>query len=702
MPKGMEKIITFDTPVQFVKGVGPKISQLLGRRGILTVRDLLWELPRTYELQELCQSISELKVGMVAILETRVLGVQTQSMGPQKQMCVVWVGDAGGRLACRFFKIPFRGFLLPYRAGTRIVVVGKVTDNRGQLEMIHPELQVFGPSVPKPSSRVIPIYSESEGLTSAVMARLIRSCLSQVEASPGGVPPDLPSQSFPQSRLEMFRCLHLPSTQHSAQLMAVQTPAQMRFKGEEALRFLLPQFQRRLAWRKQKAFRIQSDQSLANQVLRRFQHPLTASQEKVLDDIRKDLNGLIPMNRLVQGDVGSGKSIVALLSACEAIQSGCQVAFMAPTEILAAQLFQFAKEMFHESGVEIALLTGSASATQRSSILSRLGEGKIHLLVGTHSLFEEGVDFHFLQLVIIDEQHRFGVQQRMRLRNKGEKNSASHAHILMMSATPIPRTLALATCGDISISSIRELPPGRTPVKTFCLDSQNRSVGFQSLREEVSKGRQAYVVYPRIEEGATLRSAEQEFVKLKAAYPEIRFGLLHGKMSSETKSQVMEDFRIRNLDVLVTTTVIEVGVSVANATVLIVENAERFGLAQLHQLRGRVGRGDFAGQCFLLAGEQAGPEGLSRLKMLEKTSDGFEVADLDLQLRGAGDLTGQKQAGFNQLRLADPVQDPEVFRQAALYLEWAFQEDPELRMPCHQELLSWSRRLPALEKALFL
>jgi ATP-dependent DNA helicase RecG len=668
------------TPVQYVKGVGPRLGELLAGKGIHTVHDLLHYLPFRYEDRRNPRAISELHPGEMAslIAEIRSAGlVRTRSM-PLFQMMA---SQGRARLKCVWFNATY--LRDKFQPGQMIALYGRVEENRGELQLVQPEFEVLETSGPAGESleigHIVPIY-ESAGqgrIGSRWFRRAIRTALENLT-------PEIP-EWIPQAvrnRVELLPLrqalwkVHWPDEGESLErLRAWRTPAQIRLIFEE-LFFL--ELGLELKRRQQKmqpgiAFELTPQVREAIKSILPF-HP-TAAQKRVLKEIASDMEKPVPMRRLLQGDVGSGKTLVAFEAAIIAIENGYQVALMAPTEILAQQHYFSARRILEPSGYRIVLLTGSLEDERKREIRRHIAQGNAQLIIGTHALIEQSVEFRQLGLVIVDEQHRFGVLQRFKLMKKtGERKEDAAARalsdqhrtpeggpdVLVMTATPIPRTLALTLYGDLDMSMLDEMPPGRTPIVTRRVGDERASDVWAFVRQQVMRGHQAYVVYPVIEENEEneLKAAMKMYRELSnKVFPDLRVAILHGRMDADTKELTMRLFHQGEIQILVATTVIEVGVDVPNATLMVIEHAERFGLAQLHQLRGRIGRGAAKSYCILMTGGKISEPGERRLDAMVRTSDGFQIAELDLELRGPGEFLGTRQAGLPTFHIANLVRD---------------------------------------------
>jgi ATP-dependent DNA helicase RecG len=665
--------------LQFVKGVGPRRSADLARVGLLTVEDLLLRFPLRYEDRAGLTSIAALRPGHTATVVGEVLssGIRP-TRRPGFRLFEVVVRDSSGAVRAVF---PNQSFLKDvFKPQQQIVLYGPLEYRSGGLQFTNPEYEIIrGDSddvddAHVHTGRIVPIYEKVGSVTPRMQRSLMHQLMAQLpDAVADPVPaPICASLGLPTRRDAILHTHFPPQGTKVDDLNAFRTDAQRRLIFEE---FFL--FQAGLVLRKRrhaderKARPVQVDDRIRDAARKVLPFKLTDGQKVSLREIVTDMQRREPMHRLLQGDVGAGKTIVALLAAVVAMENGFQVAFMAPTEILADQHYMTIRRLLEHSRFRVASLTGSLTAAKKRAALAEIASGTTHLVVGTHALVEGAVEFRELGLVIIDEQHRFGVMQRATLRAKGQQPD-----VLVMTATPIPRTLALTAFGDLDVSVIRGLPPGRQPIRTIAKPDSRRDDIYGLVRKELEQGRQAYVIYPLVEESekVDLRSATEMSETLQAeVFPDYRVALLHGKMKSDEKEQVMAAFARGDIHVLAATTVVEVGVDVANATIMVVEHAERFGLSQLHQLRGRVGRGAHASTCVLVYQAPLTEQGHARIGALTETSDGFVIAERDLEIRGPGDFFGTRQSGLPTLRVGDLVRDhilmEEARREAVSWLD---------------------------------
>jgi ATP-dependent DNA helicase RecG len=683
-------MLQFDSPVQYVKGIGPKRAEALSAKGLQTLEDLLYYLPFRYEDRTNPRKIGDLAPGEMATLICEVRGaalLRTKRL-PIFEMTVGDLGDNeppvfGKRrrntIKCIWFNA--RYMQDRFKAGQVLALYGKVEEDqyRGGLVIHQPQIEVLGQSeeddlpASMETGRIVPIYEGTAQSAQKLNARHFRKFIrTALEAMSPDVPDVLPKSLQEKlgliPRQEAFWKVHWPEpdVQFSA-LQAWRTPAHIRLIFEELFFLELGLEIKRRKLRQQPGISFALDERARDAVKRILPFHPTAAQKRVLKDIAEDMAKPTPMRRLLQGDVGAGKTIVAFQAAIIAIENGYQVALMAPTEILATQHYLSARKILEKAGYRIVLLTGSLEQDRKRDVRRHIARGDAQLVIGTHALIQDKVEFDNLGLVIVDEQHRFGVMQRLKLMRKSADPQALTPDVLVMTATPIPRTLALTLYGELDVSVIDELPPGRTPIVTRRVSDSRTDEVFDFVRKQVKAGHQAYVVYPVIEENEEkeLKAAIKMYDTIrKTLLLDLRIGLLHGRMSADEKDLVMSQFKDGKLDVLVSTTVIEVGVDVPNATVMVIEHAERFGLSQLHQLRGRIGRGAAKSFCILMTGSKISDEGDQRLNKMVETNDGFEIAETDLQLRGPGEFFGTRQAGMPSFRVANLLRDRDLLELA--------------------------------------
>jgi ATP-dependent DNA helicase RecG len=679
-------------PMQFIKGVGPNRAQMLRRLGIETIGDALVLLPRRYEDRTNLKPIRALEVGAQETFEGTILVSGSSRTGRGKRLYEIIVGDATGTIRCLWFQFHEAYMRQRYRTGQRVIVTGEIRINpySGQRKAVHhPDLEIMEVDEREPLhvGRIVPVYPATEGLHQKTLRTVIKRIVDEYAPQVRDcLPPAVRERLQLMMASQALREVHFPSA--DADLEALNrwsSAAHRRLVFEEF--FLLElglALRQRETTLEERGVAYCGTGTLAEQLRSQLPFKLTAAQERVLAEILEHMRRPHPMNRLLQGDVGSGKTIVALLAMLLAIESGFQAAIMAPTEILAEQHYRTMQRLVHTLGVRVTLLTSAIKGGRRRGLLETITAGDVDLIVGTHALIQEGVEFKALGLAVIDEQHRFGVLQRATLKRKGYSPD-----VLVMTATPIPRTLAMTVYGDLDVSIIDELPPGRLPVITRLCYESRRGETYELMRQELRRGRQAYVVYPLIEESEKmdLRAATAMAEQLQRdVFPDFRVGLLHGRLKSDDKEQIMRAFSTGELPVLVSTTVIEVGVDVPNATVMLVEHAERFGLAQLHQLRGRVGRSHHQAHCLLMADFPMSEEAKERLQALRESHDGFVIAERDLEIRGPGEFLGTRQSGLPELRVAHLIRDQRVLAEARREAFALVAEDPHLSLPEHAAL----------------
>jgi ATP-dependent DNA helicase RecG len=659
-------LIADNAGIAELRGVGPHTAQRLAQLGINRVEDFWFHFPLRYQDRTTLVSVARLRPGRFAVVEGVVRKVTV--VFPGRRTLVVEIEDAGELLQLRFFNFS-AAQQRRFQEGEMLRCFGEVRRGRTAWEMIHPEIQRVGEQPLPLASTLTPVYPLVQGVGQNQMRNFAAQALARLPVSgepDNGLP--LPADVWPPSVTQddafpdlvaAIRYIHTPPA--GADLQALQDgrhPAQQRLIVEELMAHHLSLRQLRQRYGRRPAPPLNGGQALAERFLAQLPFQLTAAQTRALEMIAYDIQQTVPMQRLLQGDVGSGKTLVAALAMLRAVGSGYQAALMAPTELLAAQLQANLRNWFAPLGIEVAGLTASVSQGERRPCLARIAAGEVPVVVGTHALFQEAVTFGRLGLVVIDEQHRFGVNQRLAMVNKGS-GADGIPHQLIMTATPIPRTLAMTVYADLDVAVIDELPPGRQPVDTVVLPDRRRDDIVQRISDACGEGRQVYWVCPLIEESETLdcQSATETAEWLQHSLPGCRVGLVHGRLSAPDKQTVMKAFRDGRLDILVATTVIEVGVDVPRASLMIIENAERLGLAQLHQLRGRVGRGSEKSVCVLMYKTPLSRLGRSRLAAMRETSDGFEIARRDLELRGPGEVLGKRQSGAMNLRIADLVRD---------------------------------------------
>ncbi|HEV3420004.1 MAG TPA: ATP-dependent DNA helicase RecG [Candidatus Acidoferrum sp.] len=664
--------ISLQTEVRMVKGVGPERAELLGKRGIYTLEDLLNYLPFRYEDRIHFSRIKDVQPGGTYTLRARVMsGQAVRRMYGRDAIYHLLVQDDSGSLPCKFFH---GGYLEDrLKPGQQLILHGKVEIDKlrpARREMVNPQIEVLSSEEVDSTEmgRIVPIYEAVGTFGSRMIRRAIYNTLQNLDSNiPDVLPEELREKLRYPARREALIHTHFPPAVESLEALNLfRSPAQQRLIFEEFFLYQLSMALGRRAQRKENAIAFHVREDKVREALKRIlPFKPTGAQKRVLAEIAADLEKPVPMNRLLQGDVGSGKTIVAMQAAVIAMENGCQAALMAPTEILAVQHFLSARRILAPGGYTAELLISGLKPAEKTAARERIRTGEARLVIGTHALIEDEVEFARLGFVAIDEQHRFGVLQRKRLMDKAAKTGFA-PHVLVLTATPIPRTLSLTLYGDLDVSLLDELPPGRTPIETRTTTEKHLPGVWDSLRREVETGHQGYIVYPVIEESKLeLKAAMEEYERLsRDVFPKLKVGLLHGRMSSEEKDDVMQRFRRNEVQILVATTVIEVGVDVSNATVMVIEHAERFGLAQLHQLRGRIGRGAQKSHCILVAPGRMTDDGRARLETMVRTTNGFEIAETDLLIRGPGEFFGTRQSGELGFHVANPLRDRELLERA--------------------------------------
>ncbi|MBH7844742.1 ATP-dependent DNA helicase RecG [Clostridioides difficile] len=655
--------------VQYVKGIGPKKADKLNKLGIFTLKDLLYYFPRQFEDRNNLKKIAQLEDGEKVTIKAVISSINTFSPKEGMTLTKIDVKDETGSAKLVFFNKSY--IKNTFRPGDSILVFGKVKKKFNNLELTSCELEYLTNS-PKNTCRFMPVYQLTYGVTNKEIMSIIRTVLEDKEL--------IIQEYMPQRIIEKYRLcsidfavrnIHSPSSKESLKI------ALYRIVFEELLILQLGLFVFKSGRNKEDGIKFETSKDL-KKIISALPFKLTKAQNRALDEIIQDMNLEKIMNRLVQGDVGSGKTVVALLALANCVLNGYQGALMAPTEILAGQHYISLTESLKDFGINVGLLIGGLTKKQKDTVLEQIKNNEIDILIGTHALIEDKVEFNNIGLVITDEQHRFGVMQRSKLSLKG-----ANPDILVMTATPIPRTLALILYGDLDISIIDELPPGRQPIETIAIEKSKRDRAYNNLvRREVESGRQVYIVCPLVEESEAIeaKSAVELVEELRAEYfHDLRLGLLHGKMKSSEKDEVMRLFKDKEIDILVSTTVIEVGVNVPNATLMIIENAERFGLAQLHQLRGRVGRGSHKSYCVLIYDSKT-DVCRQRMAIMEETNDGFKISEKDLEIRGPGEFFGTRQHGLPELKVANLFKHIKILKLAQQEARYILGEDNNLQL----------------------
>ena len=661
--------------IQFVKGIGPKRAEKLHKLNIFTLKDLIYYFPRQYEDRSKVKKINQLENEE----KVTIKGVITRmdSYSPKKGMNIIrmYMRDDTGYIKLSFFNQEY--IKRAFKSGDSIVVFGKVKIENNFKEFVPIEIEHYS-SKPQSNCKIEPVYPLTYGLSNKELQGIIRSVLTKEEFKVKEYLPTYILEKYKLCGIDFaVRNIHSPSNKEALKI------ALYRLVFEEFLILQLGLFYFKNGVNESSGIEFKENEKL-NDIIESLPFKLTKAQNRALSEITQDMTSSKVMNRLVQGDVGSGKTVVALLALASAVLNGYQGALMAPTEILASQHYDSFKEILERFNIKSELLVGSLTKKQKEKVLEKVKNQEVDILIGTHALIEDKVEFKNLGIVITDEQHRFGVRQRGRLSNKGDSPD-----ILVMTATPIPRTLALILYGDLDISIIDELPPGRQPIETIAIEHKRRNEAYENLvRSEVQKGRQVYVVCPLVEESEKIEAtAASELVEelKREFFSDLRVGLLHGKMRPAEKDAIMDDFKNKKLDILVSTTVIEVGVNVPNATLMIIENAERFGLAQLHQLRGRVGRGNHKSYCILIYNSKT-EVCKERMAIMEETTDGFKISQKDLEIRGPGEFFGTRQHGLPELKVANIFKHIKILKQAQLEARYIIGQDRRLQLKENQKI----------------
>lgn len=676
------------TGIQFIKGVGPKLMELLAKRGIHSVEDALYCLPLRYEDRRELTPIRQLKPGMSQVFQGTVISADGLTTKGGRKVFEVLVRDDSGSIALKWFHANPVWMKRTWKDGRRGVFTGEVSSFGYQREVHHPDVEWLeqGDDVatvmaadPVNFGRIVPVYPLTEGLHQKAMRKVMRQVVDTYLHDIESVLPLSilkPLQYLPLQ--EALGQVHLPPQEALlSDLNEGHTLAHRSLAFDEFFYWELGLAMKKQGIALEEGIPFQVNHRYTKELVKLLPFQLTGAQRRVLSEIKTDMMAPHPMHRLVQGDVGSGKTVVALMSALVAVENGYQVAIMAPTEILAEQHWHNIHHWSEQLGIKVVLLTSGMKGKAKKDALEQVANGQASIVIGTHAVIQEKVEFKRLGLGIVDEQHRFGVLQRGILKKKG-----TNPDILVMTATPIPRTLAMTLFGDLSLSVIDELPPGRTPIETkICFESFRKQV-YEMIRTEIEQGRQVYVVYPLVEESekSDLKAAVQMSEHLQNdIFPHVKVGLLHGRLVPEEKEAIMRSFKARELNILVATTVIEVGIDVPNATLMVIEHAERFGLSQLHQLRGRVGRGECRSRCILLTPGKLSEDGEKRLRVMEATTDGFKIAEADLEIRGPGDFLGTRQSGMPDFRVASILRDGAILEQARSAAFMLLERDPYLK-----------------------
>ena len=668
-----------DTNVQFIKGVGPKVAQVLAKLGIETAGDLLYYLPFRYEDRTNFRPIGSVHAGEFVTLKGRLVSLSSKNRQGNFTIIRAAIADSSGAINLIWFNQRWLKSTLEKHEG-EIIVYGQVKEGNYGYEIASPEWETVDKDEdPANFARITPVYRLTEGLSQKLIRR---AALTVVQSLPADTRDTLPANVSRQYKLKplgwALREVHFPSSE------ANRAAARRRLVFEEFFYMQLALAMRRAKTGEEIGIAFEAEPETAQEIACEMGFEFTSAQNRVIEEISRDMRRPHPMNRLLQGDVGSGKTAVAAAAMLAAVRSGYQAAIMAPTEILAEQHFNNLHKLFEALGLDVELLVGKQTPTQKKKAVERTASGKANIAVGTHALIQEGVAFQKLGLVVVDEQHRFGVMQRAALRQKGYGNP----DVLVMTATPIPRSLTLTLYGDLDISVLDEMPPGRKQIKTHWKQPMDRNAVYEGVRKLLHEGAQAYVVCPLVSESEKMlaQAATEMYLRMRdVVFKDFRVGLLHGQLKAKEKEEAMEAFRRHEMDVLVSTTVIEVGVDVPNASAMIIEDANRFGLAQLHQLRGRVGRGNKQSYCVLIA-SAANPDAEARLQVMVQTTDGFKISEEDLRIRGPGELYGTRQSGELELRVADLLQDGKVLEEARQAAFDVIAKDPALSLPENRAL----------------
>jgi ATP-dependent DNA helicase RecG len=685
------------TSIQYLKGIGPKRAKSFTSRGVNTIEELLYYFPRRYEDRTNFAHISELKEGQIYTIKVEVLAGGQRNSWRRSRFSITEavVTDNTGKLSCIWFNQPYlKEYLEP---GAFLILYGKVEVYNGKLQLTNPEYELLESIQDEDSlnvGRIVPVYTLPTGFSQRSLRRLIKNALDEfLPKINDPLPFDLRSRHHLLNLAQSLLNIHFP------QDLDLQKQAHTRISFEEFLLFQLPLVLRKLSRKEKSGIPHSLDGKLTADFISGLPFSLTAAQQKVLAEITADMSSPQAMQRLLQGDVGSGKTVIATLACLVAIQSSHQAAFMAPTEILARQHYekissQLAGLTFNGRKLRLSLLVGQDK--QKEKLYQEVREGKIDLVIGTHALLQEELSFKDLSFIVIDEQHKFGVGQRALLPKKG-----NHPDVLIMTATPIPRTLAITLYGDLDISVINALPPGRVPIKTLHFNEEQKRKAYDMVKEELNYGRQGYIIYPVIEESYALdiAGAKKMFAELKAGeFKEFRLGLIHGKLKTQEQNEVMLKFKHKQLDLLVATTILEVGIDIPNATCMIIASAERFGLSQLHQLRGRIGRGKLQSYCILISDGQT-PESKARLTAMVASGDGFKIAEEDLRIRGPGEFFGNRQHGLAELKIANPLIQMQLLKAAREEAISLLNQDAHLAQRPHQLLKAkLLQRFPEYDK----
>lgn len=674
-----------DQPLQYIKGIGPKVSEKLKKRSLFTVQDFIHWFPRSYQDNRIVNHIRDITPDVPVVFHGRILKKNTTPVRSRnKKIYEIIIGDGEDMIACKFFRSLYKGWFSSFNTDDSVQIRGTASLYKNRLELHHPQIFHVSPETEKiENDLIIPLYTENEALSQIKLRKLMTTILEGLEPIKNELeclPKWIRDKYNLMDRFTALKKMHFPEKDQIDNYLEFKTPFQKRIIFDEFFDFQMYLALKKQGWKEGVSYKVSIPSSFLESVEKQIPFALTSAQKRVLKDVLEDLKTARPMHRLIQGDVGCGKTILGFITALACAKNNLQTAFMVPTEILAEQHFQNACQFFKLFDLKTEKLTSHMRSKERKEVLEKLKSGECDICIGTHSLIQKEVQFHKLGFVIIDEQHRFGAYQRSVLKSKGH-----YPHFLVMTATPIPRTLALTCYGDLDISIVDELPKGRQVITTRRTFSKNRLKVFDFLRDQVKKGRQAYVVYPLIEESEhlDLKNATDQYEKLKNHYTDIKWSLLTGKMSAEEKESIMNQFKKNEIQVLVSTTVIEVGLDIPNANLMVIENAERFGLAQMHQLRGRVGRGKHKSFCVIVLGKNSSNIARERAYIMEKVSDGFQISEKDLQMRGAGELIGMRQSGLPHFKVANLIRDQEILLLAQQAAQDIIKKDPYLKDPTH-------------------